>query len=166
MPERNALIAWLITERPLGVNCNSEKSGMAIAETEALLTRIESAGSFSRATDRCRAWANPSRSTRCPVGTDVRRCGTTCRRASDRHVAISASDGRVEGSGFIGISPHPQEECTRDNKQERDDAQDKPGAPSRWVNCTDDRKEQKPAHVHGRGPVDRSNPPPRPAVKN
>jgi hypothetical protein len=97
MPERNALIAWLITERPLGVNCNSEKSGMAIAETEALLTRIESAGSFTRATDRCRAWANPSRSTRCPVGTDVRRCGTTCRRASDRHVAISASDGRVEG---------------------------------------------------------------------
>ena len=60
MPERGALVAVLIMERPLCVNCISEKSGMTTAETEALLTRIEGAVSLTRNRDRCRACGEPS----------------------------------------------------------------------------------------------------------
>jgi hypothetical protein len=60
MPERGALVAVLIMERPLCVTCISEKSGITIAETEALLTRIEGTVSLTLATDRCRACGEPT----------------------------------------------------------------------------------------------------------
>ena len=53
-------MAILIMARPLCVNCISEKSGLTIAETEVLLTRIEGAVSLTRNRDRCRACGVPS----------------------------------------------------------------------------------------------------------
>jgi len=41
-------------ERPLCVDCISEKSGLAIADLKTLLTRIEGTVSVTCGTDRCR----------------------------------------------------------------------------------------------------------------
>jgi hypothetical protein len=55
MPEKGALLAVLIVERPLCVDCISEKSGLPTDQIEPFLTRIESKVPLSRGEDRCRA---------------------------------------------------------------------------------------------------------------
>jgi hypothetical protein len=55
MPETGALLAILIVERPLCVECISDKSGLAVAEIEPFLVRIERVISVRRGTDCCRA---------------------------------------------------------------------------------------------------------------
>jgi len=54
MPEKGALLAVLIMERPLCVDCISEKSGLITDEVEPFLARIESKVALSRGKDRCR----------------------------------------------------------------------------------------------------------------
>ena len=60
MPERGALVAVLIIERPLCVECISGKSGLATGEIESLLATIERSVSLTHATDRCRACGEPT----------------------------------------------------------------------------------------------------------
>lgn len=55
MPERGALLAVLIVERPLCVDCISQKSNIAAAEVEPLLARIATKIAITSAVDRCRA---------------------------------------------------------------------------------------------------------------
>jgi hypothetical protein len=54
MPEKGALLAVLIMERPLCVDCISEKSDLITDEVEPLLARIESKVALRRGKDRCR----------------------------------------------------------------------------------------------------------------
>jgi hypothetical protein len=54
MPERGALVAVLIVERPLCVECIADKSGIALADVEPLLHRIGTSIAIDRAVDRCR----------------------------------------------------------------------------------------------------------------
>ena len=56
MPERAALIAALILERPLCLECLEAKTGMDRSETDAYLVRIGNVVRLRRsAGDRCRA---------------------------------------------------------------------------------------------------------------
>jgi hypothetical protein len=55
MPEEGPLLAVLIVERPLCVDCISEKSGLPTDQIEPFLTRIESKVPLSRGENRCRA---------------------------------------------------------------------------------------------------------------
>ena len=55
MPEKAALIAVLITERPLCVTCISQKSGLTTWEIDSYLTKIKGAVDVLRTVDRCRA---------------------------------------------------------------------------------------------------------------
>lgn len=55
MPERAALIAVLIMERPLCVGCISSKSGLTAAEVESYLSTIQGTVEVQRGVDRCRA---------------------------------------------------------------------------------------------------------------
>ena len=54
MPEKGALLALLIVERPLCTECIAERSGLAVAEVEPLLTRIGRTIAITLAVDRCR----------------------------------------------------------------------------------------------------------------
>jgi len=53
-PERAALIAVLIRERPLCLACISSKSGLTTREVESYLTNIQGAVDIRRGVDRCR----------------------------------------------------------------------------------------------------------------
>jgi two-component system, NtrC family, nitrogen regulation response regulator GlnG len=55
MPEKEALLAVLIMERPLCINCIAGRSGLSTAEVLSLLTAIGHSISLTRATDRCHA---------------------------------------------------------------------------------------------------------------
>jgi hypothetical protein len=55
MPEKGALLAVLIIERPLCVDCIAEKSSIAAEQVEALLARIATRIAITSAVDRCRA---------------------------------------------------------------------------------------------------------------
>jgi hypothetical protein len=56
MPERAALMAALIVERPLCLECLEAKTGMDRSETDAYLARIANVLQLRRsAGDRCRA---------------------------------------------------------------------------------------------------------------
>jgi hypothetical protein len=55
MSEREALIAVLIVERPLCVDCIADKSGIALVEIDSLLRRIGASIKLNRIVDRCRA---------------------------------------------------------------------------------------------------------------
>jgi hypothetical protein len=56
MPEKGALLAVLIIERPLCVDCIAEKSSIAAEqEVEPLLARIATRIAITSAVDRCRA---------------------------------------------------------------------------------------------------------------
>jgi hypothetical protein len=55
MPENAALIAVLITDRPLCLPCVSDKSGLADNEVESYLRRIAHVVTLKRGTGRCRA---------------------------------------------------------------------------------------------------------------
>jgi hypothetical protein len=55
MPEHAALIAVLIIERPLCVNCISDKSGLSADEVEAYLGRVRRSVSVEHGIDRCRS---------------------------------------------------------------------------------------------------------------
>jgi hypothetical protein len=55
MPEKGALLAVLIMERPMCVDCVSEKSGIAADEVEPMLARIATRIAVTSAVDRCRA---------------------------------------------------------------------------------------------------------------
>jgi hypothetical protein len=55
MPEKAALIAVLIVERPLCVDCVAEKSAIVAEEIERLLARIAARIAVTSAVDRCRA---------------------------------------------------------------------------------------------------------------
>jgi hypothetical protein len=55
MPEKGALLAVLIIERPLCVDCIAEKSVIATDEIEPLLARIATRIAITSAVDRCRA---------------------------------------------------------------------------------------------------------------
>ena len=54
MPERGALVAVLIIERPLCVECIADKSGIALADVEPLLQKIGTTITLHHAVDRCR----------------------------------------------------------------------------------------------------------------
>lgn len=54
MPERAALIAVLIMERPLCVPCIADKSGLTAAEIESFLAQIARTLDVRRGVDRCR----------------------------------------------------------------------------------------------------------------
>jgi hypothetical protein len=54
MPERAALIAVLIKERPLCVACISSKSGLTHGDVESFLASIEKNVDVKQALDRCR----------------------------------------------------------------------------------------------------------------
>lgn len=54
MPERGALVAVLIIERPLCVECIADKSGISLGDVEPLLQRIGTSITLHRAVDRCR----------------------------------------------------------------------------------------------------------------
>ena len=55
MPERGALLAVLIVERPLCVDCIAEKSGIVAEEVDPLLARIATRIAITSTVDRCRA---------------------------------------------------------------------------------------------------------------
>jgi hypothetical protein len=55
MPEKGALLAVLIIERPLCVDCIAEKSSIAAEQVEPLLARIATRIAITSAVDRCRA---------------------------------------------------------------------------------------------------------------
>lgn len=55
MPEKAALIAVLITYRPLCLRCISDKSQMRVEEVDSYLRRMERVIKVKQATDRCRA---------------------------------------------------------------------------------------------------------------
>ena len=55
MPEKAALIAVLIMERPLCVTCISQKSAMTTREVESYLTKIKGRVDVLRTADNCRA---------------------------------------------------------------------------------------------------------------
>jgi hypothetical protein len=55
MPEKGALLALLIVERPLCVDCIAERSTLAVADVQSLITRIGRTIAINRAMDRCRA---------------------------------------------------------------------------------------------------------------
>jgi len=54
MPERAALIAVLIKERPLCVACISSKSGLTHGDVESFLASVEKNVDVKQALDRCR----------------------------------------------------------------------------------------------------------------
>ena len=58
MPGNAALIAVLITDRPLCLPCLSEKTQLTVDEVESYLRRIEGIIKLKHATDRCRACGN------------------------------------------------------------------------------------------------------------
>ena len=58
MPEKAVLIAVLITERPLCLDCISEKSGVTPDEVKDYLRRVDRVITLRQATDRCRACGN------------------------------------------------------------------------------------------------------------
>ena len=55
MPEKAALLAVLIVDRPLCVDCVAEKSAIVADEIEPLLARIATRIAITSAVDRCRA---------------------------------------------------------------------------------------------------------------
>jgi len=55
MPEKGALLAVLIIERPLCVDCVAEKPAIRADEIEPLLARIATRIAITSAVDRCRA---------------------------------------------------------------------------------------------------------------
>jgi len=55
MPATGALLAVVIMDRPLCVDCISDKLGRNANEVQRLLTDIERTVSLNRAMDRCRA---------------------------------------------------------------------------------------------------------------
>jgi hypothetical protein len=55
VPEIAALIATLITDRPLCMTCITDKSGVTADEIDEYLRRIHRAMAVHRAIDRCRA---------------------------------------------------------------------------------------------------------------
>jgi len=55
MPQKAALIAALITDRPLRMRCLTDKSGLAADEIRTYLRRVERVISLRRGTDRCRS---------------------------------------------------------------------------------------------------------------
>ena len=54
MPETGALLAVLIVERPLCVDCIAEKSAFRTDEIEPLLSRIATRIAITSAVDRCK----------------------------------------------------------------------------------------------------------------
>jgi hypothetical protein len=54
MREKGALVAVLIIERPLCLNCIAQKSAIAADEVEPLLARIATKVAITSAVDRCR----------------------------------------------------------------------------------------------------------------
>ena len=55
MPERAALIAGLILERPLCFDCIAARSGLTVAEVEHYLVRVRTLVTLNEEHDRCRA---------------------------------------------------------------------------------------------------------------
>lgn len=55
MPDRSALVAILLGERPLCADCIAEKSGVDRSEVEPLLTRIGVTVALSRVVGTCPA---------------------------------------------------------------------------------------------------------------
>jgi len=55
MPARGALLAVVIMDRPLCIDCISDKTNLNVDEIQSLLTNIERAVSLHRTVDRCRA---------------------------------------------------------------------------------------------------------------
>jgi hypothetical protein len=55
MPEKGALVAVLIIERPLCVECIAEKSGIRHGDVEPLLARIATTIALTSTVERCRA---------------------------------------------------------------------------------------------------------------
>jgi hypothetical protein len=55
MPKRGALLAVVIMERPLCLDCISEKIDLTTDDIRGLLSAIEGTVSLNRDTDRCRA---------------------------------------------------------------------------------------------------------------
>jgi hypothetical protein len=58
MPGRGALLATVIMDRPLCLDCISEKTNLSIGEIQSLLTGIERTVSLNQGMDRCRACGN------------------------------------------------------------------------------------------------------------
>ena len=58
MPEKAALIAVLITDRPLCLDCISERSELTPAEVKEYLRRVEHVITWRRGIDRCRTCEN------------------------------------------------------------------------------------------------------------
>jgi hypothetical protein len=58
MPERAALIAVLIMERPLCIACISSKSGLTAGQIESYLSTIQETIEVRRRMDRCRVCGN------------------------------------------------------------------------------------------------------------
>jgi GDP-D-mannose dehydratase len=61
MRDEDALVAVVITGRPLCVYCIADKSGVALAEIEPLLTRISKTIALTRIVDRCRVCGRTDR---------------------------------------------------------------------------------------------------------
>ena len=61
MPDKSALVAILLGERPLCIDCISQKSGVSRGAVEPLLTRIGMTIGLSRLVDRCRACGRTER---------------------------------------------------------------------------------------------------------
>lgn len=55
VPEKGALLAVLIMERPLCMTCIAERTGLETGEIQSLLARIGRTVAVSSSTDRCRA---------------------------------------------------------------------------------------------------------------
>ena len=58
MPEHAALIAVLLMERPLCVDCISDKSGLSADEIESYLSRVRRSVSVERGIALCRKCGN------------------------------------------------------------------------------------------------------------
>jgi len=58
MPGKGALLAVVIMDRPLCLDCISEKANLSTDEIQSLMTRVEGKVSLNRAMDRCRACGN------------------------------------------------------------------------------------------------------------
>jgi hypothetical protein len=55
VPEKAALIAVLILERPLCLNCVAEKSELTADEVKSYLSRVRRSVTVERGIDRCRS---------------------------------------------------------------------------------------------------------------
>jgi len=58
MPATGALLAVVIMDRPLCIDCISDKTNLNVDEIQSLLTSIERTVSLHRTVDRCRACGN------------------------------------------------------------------------------------------------------------